>query len=713
MSIKRTFNGASIVSPGAYTRLIVENLTGFPLQATGIVGIVGEAVGGEPRVLDILERTQIQSAKERYKSGPIADALELLANPSKDPRIANGASKIVVYKVNLSTQASALLKSGVPEDIITLLSRNYGSDENNLNVLVSPGAILDANALLAGTIAETFNLSGGSDTLILTINGVVYTYTSSLSGAAETAAAVIADLNMGGNWAPSRPITAAPTTLDPTKIEIELDQIAGAELDYGYMEVDPTSTLDTILGITGSNRGIKGSRILTFVKGTEEEITPELGGVGVLSVRYVGAGTQALLSVKEISSELKLQTTVTGGPGGEDLDILLVDAEGKNRLTITELALQIDQLAAYEATVLFTQNPDLNVSELDFYEDLSIIDVAGQLNRDIFDITDYINTFSLLSVATKETNVYRQIAVLADPLFYTGGTDGAGVANTDWADGLTAMEEERVNTVVTLISKDKGAVAIDSVNALLSSHVTKMWSTTGRSERNGYASKNTSKDELKSAAQTIANQYVTIAGQQVRVLDRLSNLVWQDPWALGCIAAGLQSGSEVGEPITHKLMNILGLRVEDQSWTPKKDGAEMIDAGVMPAEPLDTGGFRIAVGNTTWGRDPSFVWNRISVIEASGFVAFDLRFNLELVFTGTKARTGSAEAIANFIRNRMSLYLSEDIIVGDNDNDLLGFKNLSVDIEGNTALINVSITPVQGIDFILPTIYLADIRQSA
>jgi hypothetical protein len=85
------------------------------------------------------------------------------------------------------------------------------------------------------------------------------------------------------------------------------------------------------------------------------------------------------------------------------------------------------------------------------------------------------------------------------------------------------------------------------------------------------------------------------------------------------------------------------------------------------------------------------------------------------VFTGTKARTGSAEAIANFVKSRMTVYREPgtDIIVGDDDNKGMGYKNLRVSVEGNTAAIKVTITPVQGIDFILPTIYLANIKQSA
>ncbi len=196
-------------------------------------------------------------------------------------------------------------------------------------------------------------------------------------------------------------------------------------------------------------------------------------------------------------------------------------------------------------------------------------------------------------------------------------------------------------------------------------------------------------------------------------MNKLGDLVFLDPWSAACVAAGMQAGSEVGEPSTFKIVNINDERVDDLSWDPKSDVTEMIKAGVMVIEPIDSGGFRFVLGNTTWVTDASFVFNRISVVEASGFVAFDLRFNLEAAFTGTKARTGTAEAVANFIRNRMSIYLDDDVIVGDDSNDNLGFKNLGVVVSGNTATVNISITPVQGVDFILATIFLSDIKQTA
>ena len=710
MSIKRTFNGATVIKPGAFSRLIVENLTGFPLQPTGTVGIIGEAVGGEPGVLDILSKEQIQSAKARYKSGPIADALELLANPSRDPRIANGASKIVVYKTNAGTRGQRNLQNNLASPVNQILTRskNWGADENQLSVLVSQGAIPDAQAKLVGTVAGPFTV-GATDTLIVLVNGTAYTYTSSLTGS-QTAAAVVADLNTPARWAPSKPVNASLVT-GTQRIQIELDAVAfpALKLDYGFMQINPTSTLDTVFGITGSNRGAKGSRILSFEKGTFTEATLDLGGVGQISILYTGTGAACPLTLNVVSGEIRLVTN-TGVPA-EDLNIVLQDSEGRNKYTLKGLVDFINATGFYTAAVV-GPNPQLNANKLDFYNGIEIKGVALNLHKDILDVVDYLNTFSSVASGERINNVYEALRTFSVPVFYTGATDGSST-NSGFALGFEAFKEERINVVVPLISQDIGPLSIDSINALAAAHANWAWSTDGKSERHVFGSKLGSKTVLKDAAKALNSGYFSIVGQDVRVLDRTSSLVWMDPWALACILAGLRAGAEVGEPLTSKVININDLRVRDGSWLPKKDYAEMIEAGVTFAEPMDSGGFRVVVGNTTYVTDGSFVFNRESVVQAAGNVAYDLRLNLDFAFTGNKARTGTAEAIANFIKARMTTYLEADIIVGDDLNEGLGYKNLSVRVEGNTAIINVSITPVQGIDFILATIYLADIRQSA
>ncbi len=701
MSIKKTFNGSAIYKPGAYTKVVVENLTGFPLADTGTVGIVGEAKGGEPHVLDIISKEQIQAAKSRYKSGPIADALELLVNPSKDPRIANGASRIVIYKTNASTVAQVALKNILAADKFTAKSKNFGEDENLVSIQLTAGAIADAQAKLVGTVDGAYTVAI-TDTLKVVVDGVTYTYTCGLSGS-QTAAAMIADLNTVGRWAPSKPVVAS---LVGTKVAIEL---VSPLLDMGAMSIDATSTLDTILGITGSSRGKKGSRIAIIKKQLKQEILPEVGGSSMMSLVYTGTNSTCLLEVKEIAGEKFLATTVAGLTADE-LMIKLVDVDGKNLHTISTLVDLINSKGVYTAMVKNGAGA-FNASQLDLVASVSINSVAFEINRDDYLLVEQVSGLSEL-VDLIDLKVAGAVAKMTTSSFLVGAVDGTS-ANIDFVNAFEAMKEERINCVVPLISEDLGTLEVDAINAIAADHAAWGWSTTGRSERHAYVSKQGTKEEFKDACKALNSGYCSVVGQEVQVRDRTGSFVWMKPWALACVIAGLRAGAEVGEPLTFKFINVNGIRVKDGSWNPRKDFNEMIEAGCWIVEPMDNGGFRTVVGNTSYGIDPSFVWNRESVVQAVGYIVYDLRFNLELQFTGTKAKTGTAEAIANFIKARMSTLLEGDIIVGDDLNEGLGYKDLRVIVEGNTAKINCSVTPVQGIDFILPTIYISDIKMSA
>ena len=705
MSIKRTFNGATILHPGAYTAVKVQDLTGFPLQATGIVGIIGEADGGEPGVLDIITGSQFNSAKDRYRSGPIADAIHPLAQPSVDPRVPAGASTIIIYKVNKSTQAELTLKNSAVEDFMKLVSGNWGSKENNLSCTASWGDVPPESARIEGGESGDFTFSGG-ETMALTVNDSDYTFTA-VAGTYDPAT-MVGELTNVARWSPSLPIGAEVYATDKLAITPAL---SFPEYDYTYMSVSGAGA--AILGLSGLSRGIKGNRVFVLNDGVSTETSESLGGDTVMTVSLTGDACN--LSIKEQSGQLKL-TTECPNPTN-NLDIVLaeyVDGVWKSKTTIGALADKINAHTAYSAEASSGYESQ-NALLLDYYENLAIgKDGTGSLTADLYRFENWFNISSQLANAEKVVNAVGNLLPLPVPNYFTGGTDGVPT-NTDWADGFEALKAARVNSVVPLISADKGSVSIDSVNAFCSSHVTYMSATKQKSERQAFVSKLGTKAEFKAAAKALNNGLVSIYSQDPRITSQThgGELTYLDPWALCCIAAGVRSGTAVGEPLTYKTIDINALRVRDNSWSPKIDYDEIIDAGCSLVEPLDSAGFRFVVDNTTYGVDPNFVWNRGSVIEASYFVAYDLRFNLELVFTGTKAKTGSAANISSFIKSRMDIYLDADITVGDDENGGKGWKDLSVVIEGSAAIINMTATPVQGIDFILPTIYLADIRQSA
>lgn len=600
MAITVNFNGASIRKPGVYSRTQVNLSGGFPLAPTGVVAIVGEADGGAPGSaagVQTYTSEDISSLVSTYKSGPIVDAARALVAPARDNRVPNGASQIRIWKTNASLQASLNLSNGTTT-LFALKTRNYGEDENLVNVTVAAGAI-NVNA-----------------------------------------------------------------------------------------------------------------RIITVNKGDLTEVLSENAREAQLVITYTGAATAAVLTIQ--SGALVVTTSSPNVPA-DDLNIPLA---GK---TIRQLVDLIDAHASYTCTTTAVSAKYKAAVDLDPVSTPTSVLVALTLYAQQKELLDIINGESSLISATRVTNVQGSISVLAKT-FMSGAVKGAS-ANSNFQAGFDAMLAVRVNTVVPLISQDASALAtlgktdpastftVDAVNLQCVTHCLTASNTKNRSERNCYVSVKRSFANSQTAARTLAEARASMLFQDVQILGSDGNLKVEDPWAAACMVAGVQSGTPVGTPPTFKFINVNAISHQDYNAKTQVDLA--IDAGLVPLEQVDSGGFRIVVGNTTYGRDANFVFNRVSVIEAADNVAYNLRQQLEAIFIGEKARTGSADAIRNTIIAIMATFLREEITVGDDTNDNLGWKDLTVTLNGNIASVDITITPVQGIDFILPTITLDNIRQTA
>ena len=600
MAITINFNGASIRKPGVYTKTQVNLSGGFPLSPTGVVALIGEADGGAPGSssgIQTFTSEDIQALVALYKSGPIVDAARLLVAPARDQRVPNGASQIRVWKTNPSTQAALNLSNGTTT-LFSLLSRNWGEDENLVSVKVE-----------AGTISAS-------------------------------------------------------------------------------------------------------ARIITVAKGDLSEVLSENPRDANLTLQYTGAATAATLTIQ---SNVLTVTTASPSVPADDLSISLA---GK---TIRQLVDIIDAHASYTASTALLSAKFKAAADLDPISTPASVLTATILYAQQKELLDIINGESSLVSATRVTNVQGSLATLVKT-FMAGGVKGAST-NSRFQSGFDALLASRVNTVIPLISQDASALAalgktdsastftVDAVNLQCVTHCLTASNTKNRSERNCYVSVKRSFANSQIAAKTLGEARASMLFQDVQILGSDGNLKYEDPWAAACMVAGVQSGTPVGTPPTFKFVNANGIQHQDYNAKTQIDLA--IDAGLVPLEEVDSGGFRIVVGNTTYGRDPNFVYNRISVLEAADSVAYNLRNQLEAIFIGEKARTGTAEAVANTIISIMATFLRDEIIVGDDTNEGLGWKDLTLNVNGNTILVDITITPVQGIDFILPTITLDNIRQSA
>ena len=137
-------------------------------------------------------------------------------------------------------------------------------------------------------------------------------------------------------------------------------------------------------------------------------------------------------------------------------------------------------------------------------------------------------------------------------------------------------------------------------------------------------------------------------------------------------------------------------------FDPDLQSDDAIQAGLTFMEAPQTGGFRVVVDNTTYGRDGNWVWNRGNVLYAADIVAFNFRTALEARFVGRK-NTVSATDVTSFASSILSTFLAQGITVSTADAPQ-GYKQLTARIEGNTIYVSCVIKLVEGIDFVLADI---------
>ena len=765
MSIKISFNGATLYRPGAYSKTSVNLIGGMPLSDTGIVAIVGEAEKGSPgddsTFGGVAEFTseQLPALIDAYGSGPIVEAARMLVQPARDNRIPNGAQKILVWKTNSSVKSSLDVQGmdDVSVNILAFSSANWGSSENLLNLYIADGSdSSDENSVLLSSEAVTFPVAvANNDTLIIDVNGTNYTLTVAtapgasvsmsqaqwvtlLNGVAVTVGADTAT----PTWVTVKPCVFAASGSD--KISATLDETQAPfdkyenMFEYGVMSVE-TSNIGTSMKFTGVSAidastlvitdggagpviGSRGGRIFIINRGSSTETSDENDNEVNLTVRYIGSGSACSLSVSGASDSVKVLETTCTAAASDDLSITLSEYT-----TVEDLVTYINNFgggAKYTCVSSYSKKSSRASTSLDRYDAIDIKTLPVGLKCALYEIEDIIDSASEL-VSVERGAFYGQVELIASTAkeFFTGASKGASV-NSDFTSGLDAFLGKKVNIVIPLVSQnasvdvtdgltDSGSTyEIDSVNAAVDTHCRLASNTKNRNERQAYISYKASFALSRAAAKSMASEFCTMAFQNVDVLNTSGTLETKQPWALACLAGGMQAGSRIGEPTTYKYANAYGISHSD--FDEVTDVAQAIDDGLLVIEKPSSGGYRIVCQNTSYGKDASFVYNRAHVIEAAFYVSYDMRKQLEDIYIGS-GRSRASSMVKSIYTTSVSLlgqYLDAGIIVGDATNNNLGFKDLTVSISGSVVSVDVTITPVQGVDFILNNITLDNIRDS-
>ena len=334
------------------------------------------------------------------------------------------------------------------------------------------------------------------------------------------------------------------------------------------------------------------------------------------------------------------------------------------------------------------------------------------------------NFFNVAQAAGISSQVKKGLPDIVKEISLSGGSRGATTGASIQA-ALDKLKKNHVNFLVPLFSRDAtddiadgltdtaSTYTIDAVHQMIKTHISLMKTTKQRSERQAVLSYKGSYANAKDKIGSISDGRLQLVIQDVKQTDVSGTVKWFQPYALASIIAGARAGSPIGTPLTYKFMNIAGLRHTGQAMStadedivldfdPDTQADDAIENGLTFLENPQSGGYRVVVDNTTYGKDANFLWNRANVIYAGDIIAYNFRSILEATLVGSKNTISPADVVSTS-SNILSQFLAQGITVSTSDAPG-GYKNLVARIEGNTIYVDVVVKVVEGIDFVLANI---------
>lgn len=731
MAINVSFNGATIFKPGAYSKVDIDLGGGFPLSPTGIIAIFGEADAGAPgnEEVDIKNNVfspeQLTEIRAKYRSGPIVDAAAFLFAPATDGAIPSGAQAVYIYKTNSSVRAQLALANSYG----TVRAREYGTGGNLVtykNVLVSETAATHAGSVAVLPAAVDFALG---TSLSIAINGeapVSYTVAASANRAALLAnlTAAFPGLTFTANANDRIVVTMnAGSNLHRNGWGRSIEIIAGTgQAAFGFTAGQHVPAMEPNATITINN----------IRDNIQEEDT--LGGNVIMSLGFNSSDQLATSAEVDVNANTIVLTVV----GGADAGVITLDKSSYP--TINDLVNGIMAMnTGWSAAVSSTLYGQLPVDAIDNVQNVDALSEAGlrpaRLKKDAYDVEIMFRDSSIVSMVNQSQVGLPDAAAtgLGAGIALSGGAKGA-TSTAAVTDALDSFTKFRVNSVVPLFSRDATADIADGltdsgsaytilgIHQAVKTHLSLMATTKRKSERQGYLSFKDSYDNSKTRAGLLADARCQLMIQDIRQIDSRGVIKWFQPWALACLMAGARGGSPVGTPLTFKFLNCSGIRQTAQSMsTPEEDIVidfdpdtqyeDAIQSGLTFLEAPQTGGFRVVVDNTTYGRDGNWVFNRGNVLYAADVLAYDFRNQLENIYVGVK-NTLKATEVKSTCEAILATYLAQGITVSTPDAQG-GFKNLVVTIDGNVIRVSVIVKLVEGVDFVLAEITLQRAQSAA
>lgn len=465
-----------------------------------------------------------------------------------------------------------------------------------------------------------------------------------------------------------------------------------------------TNQLSALLTSTGGGKIVQ----LQYVNGaiSKTETSPILGANVFFQLQYTGTGSACTLSINGTA----LTTTVTGGGTNDALNIPFSTYK-----TANDVIMAIESNPAYAVTSISGNTYAQPSASFDWQSAVAIKSTPAGVKALSYAIYNWISSNSALAKITVASGTFSGIPPddLAVMTPFTGGVRGIS-ANSNWQAALDSLTAVRVTQVVPLISADLvnqglGSTAtFASVCAATDAHVSYCSSTQGKNERQGYIGMTGTKSALLAQAAILQSFNTMLLGQQITRPNAASNLVTFDPWGLAAIAAGGRAGAPLGEPLVYKAVRANGV-TQDASWTPQNDGSDMVLGGVSFAFSTPTQGFKFDRMVTTYTKLDNDAYVEESIVTNWKNISYSLRTQLEAIYTGTKGTPATISSIVASTNNILEQFRQQGAIVDSTASDgtvLRAYRNVHATLTGSSVYLTATMSPVEGINFILESLFL-------
>jgi hypothetical protein len=659
-------NGLTIYKPGVYGNIDASALGGSN-RSSGNIALVGEFPSLEAAVP--LTFTSARAVSDYHDDLDLTTAAKLLFKPSTDSRVPGGAASVTVLNVQPNTRASVTLQDTAPADSLKLSAKLWGPVGNQTFYTVTDNVLGGWDFYFARQGAtETFNGVKSGDICDLYYDG------SEL----DTVTATVDEIEWAIQWTKDMVFLAPGGAQSVVYTPVEFlsgDQIFTLTLANGGAGASGNNVLVTIVGI--DEAGVPQTEVKTALAGFTTFV------LGADTANKWGSITSITISTADVAYDGTV--TIAGHA------FKLATADYNN---IGEITSYIDQNSAkgFHADAL---HPRIN--KIPAAPDLTADGKAGGVDKqtsidclspakctpqaDLWEIVRVLLGSNLI-VPERSASADLPIDASGTPQgFLVGGSKTTTVA-TDWDDALETIEtlsiqiEAWMTQTYTLQAK-----AIAHAEACAREGY----------ERNvwlGAAPDLTLQQLFDQYSKLLNSRHTSIAVDEIQISNSKGDAVWKDPEWTALIFAGMQAGTEAGEPLTWKRPDVLDT---DQSWDSRRDIGDAISKGLVAID-SDNLGFRVARSVTTWLEDDNPVFSEVSANESINTAILDIRGYVQGSI-GTKVRAGSAKRLEAIVATRLNQLVLEGVIKA--------WRNLSTDDLGDTIRINIEIAPVEPLNFVV------------